>query len=177
ELGWRSLYGAWFVQDAVKLRPNLTLELGLRHEFSTGWNEESGRAANYVTDASGILVTNPIVGNSAFTQNNAKKLFGPRVGLAWDVFGTGKTAIRAGFGTYYSLIDDLSFLLNSIPPYNGSISLTGSLPSLVPLSPTATVPPSCGPGVPSPCTIYAPQGVQQNAKTPTVQEWRFTVEQ
>ena len=41
------------------------------------------------------------------------------VGLAWDVFGNGKTAVRAGFGTYYSLIDDLAFLLNSLPPYNG----------------------------------------------------------
>jgi hypothetical protein len=84
------------------------------------------------------------------------------------VFGNGKTAIRAGFGTYYSLIDDLSFLLNSIPPYNGSVSKTGSLPSLLPI--TAGVPPAPG-------TIFAPQGVQPNAKTPTVQEWSFTVEQ
>ena len=177
ELGWRSLYGAWYFEDTIKLRPNLTLEAGIRHEFSTGWNEESGRAANYVTDAQGLLVTTPQVGNSVYTQNNARKLFGPRAGLAWDVFGHGKTSIRAGFGTYYSLIDNLSFLLNSLPPYNGSISLTGSLPSLVPLNPNATVAPSCGPGVPSPCTTYAPQGVQQNAKTPTVQEWRVTVEQ
>ena len=177
ELGWRSLYGAWYFEDAIHLRPNLTIEAGIRHEFSTGWNEESGRAANYVTDSSGLLQTTPRVGDSAFTENNAKKLFGPRVGLAWDVFGHGKTAIRAGFGTYYTMIDDLSFLLNSIPPYNGSISLTGSLPSLVPLNPAAPVAPSCGPGVPSPCTTYAPQGVQQNAKTPTVEEWRFSVEQ
>src|SRR5208283_5651377 len=68
----------------------------------------------------------------------------------------------------YSLIDDLSFLLNSIPPYNGSVSKTGSLPSLVPITPG--VPPAAG-------TIFAPQGVQPSAKTPTVQEWNFTVEQ
>ncbi len=80
-------------------------------------------------------------------------------------------------GTYYALIDDLSFLLNSIPPYNGSLSFTGSLPSIVPLVHGAPVPPSCGPGVPTPCTTYAPQGVQPNAKTPTVQEWRLSAEQ
>ena len=57
ELGWRSLFGAWYVEDTIKLRPNLTLQVGLRHEFTTGWNEVSGRAANYITDANGVLVT------------------------------------------------------------------------------------------------------------------------
>jgi hypothetical protein len=178
ELGWRSLFGAWYFEDAIKLRPNLTVRAGVRHEFTTGWNEVSGRAANYVTDAQGLLVTTPLVGRSAFTQNNAKRLFAPRIGLAWDPFGNGKTAIRAGFGTYYTLIDALSFLLNSLPPYNGSVSFTNtSLFSIVPVVPTIPIPPSCGPGVPQPCTTYAPQGVQANAKTPTVQEWNFTVEQ
>jgi hypothetical protein len=168
ELGWRSLFGAGYFQDSIKIFRNLTLQAGLRYEFTTGWNEESGRASNYLTNPAGILITTPNVGSSAFTQNNATHLLGPRAGLAWDVFGNGKTAIRAGFGTYYSLIDDLSFLLNSIPPYNGSVSKTGSLPSLLPI--TAGVPPAPG-------TIFAPQGVQPNAKTPTVQEWSFTVEQ
>ena len=168
ELGWRSLFGAAYIEDAIKLRPNLTFQAGLRYEFTTGWNEESGRAANYITGSNGILETTPIVGSSAFTQNNAKHLLGPRAGLAWDVFGNGRTAVRAGYGMYYSLIDDLSFLLNSIPPYNGSVSLKGSLPALIPITPG--VPPALN-------TIFAPQGVQPNAKTPTVQEWNFTVEQ
>src|SRR5262249_54960909 len=128
ELGWRSWFTAWFIQDAMKLRPNLTLQLGLRQEATTGWNEVSNRAANYITDSNGVLITAPRVGSSVYTKNNATHLFAPRVALAWDVFGNGKTAIRAGYGLYYSLIDDLAFLLNSLPPYNGSVSLTGSLP-------------------------------------------------
>jgi len=84
------LFGAWYVEDSIKVRHNLTLEAGLRHEFTTGWNEANGRAANYVTDAQGILQTTPMVGNSVYTGNNAIRLFSPRVGLAWDVFGTGR---------------------------------------------------------------------------------------
>ncbi len=178
ELGWRSFFGAWYFEDTVKLRHNLTLEAGIRHEFTTGWNEVSHRAANYITDAQGVLLTDTRVGTSAFTQNNAKRLLGPRIGLSWDPFGKGKTAIRAGFGTYYTLIDALSFLLNSLPPYNGSVSFSNTqLSSIVPLLPGVPPPASCGPNVPPLCTTYAPQGVQANAKTPTVQEWNFIVEQ
>jgi hypothetical protein len=177
ELGWRSWMGAWYIQDAIKLRRNLTLQAGVRHEFTTGWNEVLGRAANYITDGSGVLLTATRVGSSVFTQNNARRLFGPRLGLAWDPFGNGKTAVRGGFGTYYSLIDALNFLLNALPPYNGSMTFTGSLPSLLPITPNVAGPPTCGPGVVGPCTTYAPQGVQADAKTPTVEEWNFTVEQ
>ncbi len=169
ELGWRSLFGAWYFEDSIRLRPNLTVQLGIRHEFTTGWNEVSGRAANYVTDSNGVLVTQPRVADGVFTENNAKRLFSPRVALAWDPFSNGKTAIRAGFGTYYSLIDALSFLLNSLPPYNGSASFTNrSLFSVIPIA-AGTPPPAS--------TVFAPQGIQADAKTPTVQEWNFTVEQ
>ena len=176
-LGWRSLFGAWYVQDSIKLRRNLTFQAGLRDEFTTGWNEKSGRASNYITGPNGVLLTAPLVGDSVYTQNNATHLFSPRVGLAWDPWGNQKTAFRAGFGTYYSLIDALTFLLNSLPPYNGSAAFTGSLPSLLPITPNVPVPPSCGPGVLTRCTIYAPQGVQANAQTPTVEEWNVSVEQ
>jgi hypothetical protein len=177
ELGWRSLFGAWYAEDVFKLRHNLTIRAGIRHEFTTGWNEAFGRAANYLAGSSGVLITNPRLGNSVFTQNNAKLLFSPRVGIAWDPFGNGKTAVRAGFGTYYSLIDDLAFLLNSLPPSNGALTFSGALSSIVPITPGVPAPPSCGPGVPAPCATYAPQGVQANAKTPTVEEWNLTVEQ
>jgi len=178
ELGWRSFFGAAYVQDVMRLRKNFTLSIGLRDEFTTGWNEVNGRASNYITNSSGVLQTTPVVGNSLFSQNNATHLLAPRVGAAWDVFGNGKTAIRAGFGTYYSLIDSLAFLVNSLPPYNGSVSFSSvALTSILPITPSVPPPPSCGPGVPTPCTTYAPQGVQSNAKTPTVQEWNLTVEQ
>ncbi|HEY6345251.1 MAG TPA: carboxypeptidase regulatory-like domain-containing protein [Bryobacteraceae bacterium] len=177
ELGWRSVFGAWYVQDSMKIRRNLTFQAGLRYEFTTGWNEESGRAANYITDANGVLLTNPRIAGGLFTQNNAKHLLGPRTGLAWDPFGNGKTAVRAGFGLFYSLIDSPAFLINDLPPYNGTATFTGSLPSLLPITANVPVPPSCGPNVPSPCTIFAPFGLQPNGQTPAVAEWNFSIQQ
>jgi hypothetical protein len=177
ELGWRSFFGAWYAEDVMKLRRNLTVRVGLRYEFTNGWNEADGRAANYITNSQGVLETAPLVGKSVFTTNNATHLLGPRAALAWDPFGDGKTAVRAGYGIYYSLIDDLSFLLNSVPPYNGTASFANvQLPSILPIAKGVQPAPSCGPGVPSPCTIYAPQGVQPDAKTQAVNEWNFTVE-
>jgi hypothetical protein len=177
ELGWRSFLGAWYVEDATKVRRNITVRAGLRHEFNTGWNEAQGRAANYDLNSSGVLMTNPVIGNSVYTQNNAKLLFSPRVGVAWDVFGNGGTAVRAGFGTYYSEIDDLGFLLNSLPPFNGSLTFAGALSSIAPITPGVPDPPSCSPTVSTGCATYAPQGLQSDAKTPTVEEWNLGVEQ
>src|SRR5438132_9200281 len=177
EVGWRSLMGAWYVEDSMKLRHNLTFRLGMRQEFTTGWNEVAGRAANYVTDAQGVLLTDPQVGRSTFNPNNAKWLFGPRAALAWDPAGNGKTSIRAGFGIYYTLIDNLAFLLNSLPPYNGSVTFTGSLFSFLPITHGVQPPPACGPTAPARCSTFAPQGIEAAAKTPTVNEWNFTLEQ
>ena len=186
ELGWRSFSGAWYLDDTVKLRRNLTLQAGIRHEFTTGWNEALGRGANYIVDTQGLLVTTPQLESSVYTRNNMKRMLGPRIGLAWDVFGNGQTAVRAGYGIYYSLIDDLAFLLNSLPPYNGSLACpspgstmcpSASLLKFIPFQSGAAPPPSCGPGAPPLCATYAPQGVQANAKTPTVQEWKMAIEQ
>ncbi len=98
EMNWRSLLGAWYAQDTIRISPRLTVTLGFRDEFTTGWNEAHGRASNY-TFTNGMISTQPRVGDSLFTVNNAKFLPQPRIGVAWSPVSA-KSVIRAGFGMY-----------------------------------------------------------------------------
>ncbi len=167
-MGWRSLEGALYFQDAIKLRHNLALTLGLRNEFTNGWNEAHGRASNYLFDSNGVIETQPLVGRSVFTKNNARFLPEPRVGLAWDPFGAGKTVIRAGFGLYPDLLDNLSYRLDQNPPFNTTLVLKN-----VPLSSLNIVP-----GAPLPAGgLVSPGGIQPTVQTPTVITYTLKVEQ
>ena len=177
-MGWRTWLGAWYLEDSIQLRPRLTLRLGFRHEFANGLNEVQGKTTRFFYDANGILESTPRVTPAVFTDNHAKRLFSPRLGLAWDPFGNGKTAIRAGFGIYYSFQDNLGFPLNSSPPHNAPIAYDNvSMLSVLPIVPGTPGQPGCGPGVPAPCIRYAPAGVQDNMETPAINQWNFTVEQ
>src|SRR5262249_49074757 len=76
-VGYRQWAGAFYAQDEMKLKPNFTLRLGLRDEMTNGWNEVNGRCANLVFDPSGLPLTDPLVGHSCLTENNAKALLQP----------------------------------------------------------------------------------------------------
>jgi hypothetical protein len=164
-LGWRSSEGAFFVQDVVKLRSNLELRVGFRAELTNGWNEVDGRASNYAFNAEGVIETQPVIGSSALAVNNAKFLPAPRVGLAWSPFGSQRTVVRAGFGTYYALLDNLSYRLDQNGPYN-TVYAVKNIPFSA-ISPDATYG-----GV-----RVIPSGVQLNLQTPTVESWSLKMDQ
>jgi hypothetical protein len=175
-LGWRTWQASWYAQDSIQLRQNLTMRFGLRHEFSNGWNEVNGLAATYQF-VNGVIQTLPSIGNKFGVGNNQKYLFSPRVGLAWDPFGKGKTSIRAGIGMYYDMVDTLSYLVDQTPPVSGAASFgSQSLFNVIPVS-TASQPPACGPGVPTPCSTFAPKSTEPNYRAPVVISWNFTIEQ
>ncbi|MFQ5777087.1 MAG: carboxypeptidase regulatory-like domain-containing protein [Terriglobia bacterium] len=121
--GYRQTLVGFFVQDDVRVRPRLTLNLGLRYEFVTVPTEHRGRIANLrnpFTDAT-PFVGNPIVDNPSKTN------FAPRIGFAWDPFGAGKTVVRGGFGLYHNQVAYSLFFraLQFTPPFSGF----GALPA------------------------------------------------
>jgi len=113
-----------FGQDTYRVKPNLTLSLGVRYSRFNPPTDANGHATGFdpllydatkapQIDSNGLLVPNTgtllngvIIGgkDSPFGDAAARhdtKDFAPRIGVAWDPFKTGKTSIRAGFGIFY----------------------------------------------------------------------------
>jgi outer membrane receptor protein involved in Fe transport len=107
--GMRQSIAGAYVQDDWRVRPNLTLNLGVRYEMSTVPVEAHENLTNLynVTDAQPTcarLFTSPTGvscgATGAYFSNPTLRNFEPRVGFSWDPFKNGKTALRGGFGMF-----------------------------------------------------------------------------
>jgi Carboxypeptidase regulatory-like domain/TonB dependent receptor-like, beta-barrel/TonB-dependent Receptor Plug Domain len=95
ERGIRESILGVYVQDDIRFRPNLTLNIGLRYETASVPTEVHNEISNFVS----ITDPQPHLGSPYF-QNFTRRNFEPRVGFSWDPFHNGKTAVRGGFGIY-----------------------------------------------------------------------------
>jgi hypothetical protein len=113
---YHSLTTAWyyaiFLQDTYRLTPKLTLNLGLRYDMQQAPVEEQNLTATFVPNVQSTRVpTAPLgmlfPGDSGVPRGitgNKLHHISPRIGIAWDPFGDGKTAIRAGGGVFYGSV-------------------------------------------------------------------------
>jgi len=126
---WRNdIYGA-YLQDDWKVKSNLTLNLGVRYEYSTIPYVTDNNINNIetldqnipATAAPGACLAN-LQGQAqcsgfyhqTFQNNPTKANIEPRIGFAWDPFKTGKTSIRGGVGIFDVLPLSYIFALNSM---------------------------------------------------------------
>jgi Carboxypeptidase regulatory-like domain/TonB dependent receptor len=198
---WNFLYGdpgrnismkSWglFAQDDFRISPRLTLNLGLRYDVVYPIRDAHNQLANYVPSQGIVQVGFGISEPYHPKYNNVS----PRLGFAWDVFGTGKTVLRSGFGMIYVQPSIRTFMFSSgglnlnpsglpgVTPGNGNMNtflVTNGDASQInwsvagPIFPTLE---SIGGGCTAafPCDIF---GVDQNIKTPYVLNWNLNVQQ
>ena len=123
----RSKYFGLFAQDSWRVRPSLTLNFGLRWEFSQPWYDTQNKISTVIPGQQSVIFTQApkgllFPGDSGIPKTLAPTqydAFSPRFGLAWSpgasegflsklTGGPGKTSIRAGGGIFYTAFEDLS---------------------------------------------------------------------
>ena len=132
-----------YAQDSWKLRPNLTLNYGLRWELNTPLADVSQHVETFrpgqsstvypcggpntdctSQDAIGLVVPGDAGVPPGMTQTYYKA-FAPRIGIAWSPGSSGKTSIRAGWGLFYNPIEQLVLAqFGAEPPFGGSTTLS-----------------------------------------------------
>jgi hypothetical protein len=194
-----------FLQDDIKLTPQLTVNAGLRWEVFGGLREQDGRLVNFwpgIADndfTSGSSYTGYVVadnyrgtlptgvrrvGNDSGTEH-ATSLgnVGPRIGIAWrPIPNNNRLVLRSGYGIYYSRTSGnnvLQLLLE--PPYVASMYNVGASNS------GATFQNPWGAGLPSASAfpVWAPrthdaqgyiQNIEQNWTSPITQQWNLNLQ-
>jgi hypothetical protein len=179
-----------FVADEFKVRPDVTLNIGLRWEFHPAWVEATGQQSAFDLKAGKIVVADgalervsrllprnyvDVVEASSLGYDGKKILrdewnnFAPRIGIAWRPFGP-DTVIRAGYGIFYDVIPRAvnaggsPFTINE-PSYNNSTPVPNLiLPQVFPAS------------VAGPTSITLPAAYRADLRTPYSMQYNFTIE-
>ena len=207
---WRFLYGdpgrdvsqkasGFFIEDAIKATPTVTLNLGLRYDITNPIKDAHNLLANYIPDSeSGLVQVGQGISSPYPTNHNN---ISPRVGVAWDVFGSGKTVVRSGFGMIFEQPSIRTFMFSGgglnlnpsgIPwadaenqhPATGTItsftqvSSDGTLLNWLQPNQTPTIfPVDTASNV---CSIYSQCdvfGVNPHLRTPYVMNWNLNIQQ
>jgi len=187
----RQNYVALYAQDTWKVGTRLTLNFGLRWEpwlpqtiangaiysFNFGRFDQGVKSDVFINAPAGFLFPGDkeFVGSSG--TNRRWLNMAPRVGLAWDPSGDGKTSIRASFGVSYDYVNGQFYInASNAPPWGSEVRIPGPVPfddpfvgdtNIFPVTFNATAP-------------FSPFGtflsVQPDQRTERVYSWNFSLQ-
>jgi Carboxypeptidase regulatory-like domain len=181
-----------YINDTWKAAPRLTFNAGLRWEpfFPQSWTDGSAyhldldamrkgvRTQQYRNAPPGITFTGDSGYPGRAVMYNQWKNFSPRVGMAWDVNGDGRTSVRAAFGTFYDIIP-IGFhqATNIAPPLTPRITINNARFD----DPWVTYPGGnpfpTSRGADAPFPFYSTYAVMKfDTKNPTVAQWNLSIQ-
>jgi hypothetical protein len=187
-----------FAQDTWKIRPNLTLDFGVRYQYFVPVKDKNNVLSTFdpqaynpanapvcanaacslfvrdpVRELNGIIIAGRNSPYGDYIAKPDKNNFSPRIGLAWDPFSKGKTIVRAGYGFYFDqpLVGGFENSAFFTPPFNRVETFTTSAFGAVTLaSPTAGLT----------TTTFGARSLVQNTDpnfvTPEIQQWSVGVQ-
>lgn len=171
EVAIRERLFAGYLQDDWRVRSNLTLNLGLRYEFTNTPTDANNRIQEITTltnCSASPTACGPVAVKSFIAKNPTSRNFEPRIGFSYDPFKDGKTAIRGALGMF----DVLPL------PYEFGLNTAATFPfQIVGNDPNATL----GTGITDPNVNFNPNAVrnryvQQDPKRALVTNWNFNIQ-
>ena len=150
-----------FAQDSYKIKPSLTLELGLRWEWNMSPSEGDDRSVNFFPGSDSFVQ----IGSAGYKNSIAQNYnFEPRVGFSWDIFRTGLTVLRGGYGYQVDQFLPGPLILSGNPPFAVPAAVT------TPTTYSTLLTDAAAGGL-------APAAVDPNFKNGDVQTWNLNIQQ